>query len=335
MVGAQYVAGARRVVGVALAVTALVGAGLAAPVVGQDLPASTPTPTATETATAAAAPSLTVPTSALAGEPFTAAWAGIAHPTARDWLGLYPAGADDRDYVAWQYVSCGPDPAAPRPRGSCPFTAPAAPGAYEVRLFADDSLTRLAAAVLAVVTPTATVTPSATATATATPTPTSTPTPTETATATATPTETATATATPTPTPTATATPPPAAGAATGGGTIAVPGGVARFEFGVRRAAPGGDVRGHLVYVEEATGARVVADRVLTLEVEGTTARFSGTCTRDGAPCAFAVTARDNGEPGRADAFTIALTPGRTDRGAPIRSGNVQVRTDGARRDDG
>ncbi|HEV8636652.1 MAG TPA: post-COAP-1 domain-containing protein [Chloroflexota bacterium] len=299
-----------------MAVAVLAGLALGSQPVRLGLAA--PSAETADTATATPVPSLSAAASAVTGESFTVTWANISNATARDWLGLYPLGADDRGFIAWQYVSCGPTPVAPRPSGSCSFAAPASPGAYELRLFADDSLTRLAAAALTVVSPTPTATPSSTATDT--PTPTSTPA----ATATRTPTETATATATHTPT--ATATPLPAPGAATGGGTIAVPGGLATFEFGVRRRAAGGPVRGELIYVDNVTGTRVVSDRVLALDVDRSTARFSGSCWRDGEPCSFSVTVQDNGEPGRADTFTISVTPGRTDRGIPIHGGNIQVR---------
>ncbi|HEY3080281.1 MAG TPA: hypothetical protein VGM69_10275, partial [Chloroflexota bacterium] len=137
-----------------------------------DTPTSTATPTATDTATQAPAPSLAASTGALPAQPFTVTWTNVSEASARDWIGLYPPGARDRDPLVWQYVSCGPSPAAPRPSGSCSFDAPASPGAYELRLFADDSFVRLATAVVAVVTPTPTATDTATPTATDTATPT-------------------------------------------------------------------------------------------------------------------------------------------------------------------
>jgi hypothetical protein len=98
----------------------------------------------------------------------TAAWEALPHPSARDWLGLYPGGAHDHDYLAWQYVSCGPQPDLPREIGSCAFAAPVAPGGYELRLFADDTFARLATSnPFAVLTPT----PTWTATSTSTPVP--------------------------------------------------------------------------------------------------------------------------------------------------------------------
>ncbi len=47
---------------------------------------------------------------------------------------------------AWIYVSCSQTPGSAQAAGSCPFTVPptAAPGTYELRLFANDGFTRLA-----------------------------------------------------------------------------------------------------------------------------------------------------------------------------------------------
>ncbi|HEY3082056.1 MAG TPA: S8 family serine peptidase [Chloroflexota bacterium] len=208
-------------------------------------PTPTPTdPTATPTATPASLLSLTASPAALGpGEPLTVAWADLPNPSSRDWLTLHQVGAYDRDYVAWQYVSCTRSAVAPRPSGDCVFVAPLTPGTYEARLFANDTFGRLATSAPFVVigtpaadtaTPTATptstpvtvATETSTATSTAvvysavetpvgTPTPADTPTAASTATQTSIPAETPAASATPTatatqthpPTETSTATP--------------------------------------------------------------------------------------------------------------------------------
>lgn len=56
----------------------------------------------------------------------------------RDWIGLYKTGADDRDYVAWQFIPDGVS------SGTVNLTGQLA-GTYEVRLFANSGYTRLAA----------------------------------------------------------------------------------------------------------------------------------------------------------------------------------------------
>jgi hypothetical protein len=92
------------------------------------------------TVTAAATALTASPTSLAAGATLTASWSGIADPTARDWVGLYLPGADNKDRILWNYVSCSKTPGRPAAAGSCPFSLPAtlAPGEYELRLYADD-----------------------------------------------------------------------------------------------------------------------------------------------------------------------------------------------------
>jgi hypothetical protein len=92
-------------------------------------------------------PTLTVsPTTVAAGASITATWSGIASPTARDWIGLYAPGTANSAYRAWLYVSCSQVAGAARASGSCSFPIPGslAAGTYELRLFTNDSSTRLA-----------------------------------------------------------------------------------------------------------------------------------------------------------------------------------------------
>src|SRR5262245_7925053 len=81
-------------------------------------PTATPTPvdpTPAATATPAAVLNLAAsPASVAPGQPVDAAWATEAHPSSRDWLTLNRAGAHDRDFLAWQYVSCTRSPVEPR-----------------------------------------------------------------------------------------------------------------------------------------------------------------------------------------------------------------------------
>jgi ELWxxDGT repeat protein/VCBS repeat-containing protein len=75
------------------------------------------------------------------GNPITATWSGIAAPSATDWVGLYDSSsAADSAIVAWAYTGGGA-------AGSLNLTVPAGspPGAtYELRLYSDNTYTRLA-----------------------------------------------------------------------------------------------------------------------------------------------------------------------------------------------
>jgi hypothetical protein len=50
------------------------------------------------------------PATLTAGSTVTAAWSGIATPTATDWIGLYSAGAANTAFIDWMYVSCSKTP---------------------------------------------------------------------------------------------------------------------------------------------------------------------------------------------------------------------------------
>ncbi|MBI3457071.1 MAG: DUF11 domain-containing protein, partial [Candidatus Rokubacteria bacterium] len=79
------------------------------------------------------------PTTLAAGGTLTATWSGIANPTPADWIGLYLPASSDGGYLAYRYTTGYTS-------GSVPFVLPAAlaPGTYELRLFSNNSLTRLA-----------------------------------------------------------------------------------------------------------------------------------------------------------------------------------------------
>jgi hypothetical protein len=86
------------------------------------------------------------PTTVVHGGSITATWSAIPSPTTTDWIGLFAPGAANTAYITWIYVSCSQAPGAAAAAGSCPFTIPSGvtPGTYELRLFTNNSYTRLA-----------------------------------------------------------------------------------------------------------------------------------------------------------------------------------------------
>ena len=87
------------------------------------------------------------PTTVRPGATTTASWSGIVAPTTTDWIGLYAPGTADTNFINWIYVSCSMTPGSSRASGSCSYALPAtlSLGNYELRLFANDGFTRLAA----------------------------------------------------------------------------------------------------------------------------------------------------------------------------------------------
>jgi subtilisin family serine protease len=90
------------------------------------------------------------PASVTAGGSVTATWSGIASPTPMDWIGIYAPATAEASYLAWVYVSCSQVPGPGRAEGSClvPIPGGLGPGTYELRLFANNSYTRLATSAL-------------------------------------------------------------------------------------------------------------------------------------------------------------------------------------------
>ena len=92
-------------------------------------------------------PALAVsPTSVVQGGKVTATFSNIATPTTRDWIGVYAQGAADTAYKTWFYDStCTFTPGTAKASGSCTYNVPTnlAAGSYELRLFSNDSRTRL------------------------------------------------------------------------------------------------------------------------------------------------------------------------------------------------
>jgi hypothetical protein len=84
-------------------------------------------------------------TSVAAGGTVTASWSQVANPTPNDWIGVFPVGAPNDGYLDFVWTSsCSNTASAARASGSCSFTMPSTPGAYELRLMANQSTTRLA-----------------------------------------------------------------------------------------------------------------------------------------------------------------------------------------------
>jgi glucose/arabinose dehydrogenase len=86
------------------------------------------------------------PTTVPRGGSVTVTWSGIPSPTPRDWIGLYASDAADTAVVARIYVSCSQVPGAAAAAGACKFliSPGATPGLYQLRLFSNDTFTRLA-----------------------------------------------------------------------------------------------------------------------------------------------------------------------------------------------
>jgi hypothetical protein len=89
------------------------------------------------------------PSTIAAGTNVTATWSDIASPMPGDWIGLYIPDTSDNALVAasWVYVSCSQvKGGVGLASGSCSFQIPmpVVPGIYELRLFSNNSLLRLA-----------------------------------------------------------------------------------------------------------------------------------------------------------------------------------------------
>ena len=106
------------------------------------------------------------------------------------------------------------------------------------------------------------------------------------------------------------------------------PDGTASFGLNVSRSADDAPPSGSLNYYNPGRNLTVQSNSITSLDVVGTKATFTGTCTKNGAPCTFTATVEDNGNPGRGnDRFTIAVSGEPVEGGtAPITSGNVQIK---------
>jgi hypothetical protein len=99
-------------------------------------------------------PQVTAPASVAAGAPLVVTVQnGPANPA--DWVGLYSAAnSDDHAFVHWVYLNGTRVPPSPgQASGTLTFTAPATPGAYQLRFFVNNGYTRLAVSSTVTVTP--------------------------------------------------------------------------------------------------------------------------------------------------------------------------------------
>src|SRR4029079_13161455 len=82
---------------------------------------------------------LVSPTNATANSTLTVTWAGIAAPTSTDWVALVPLDAPNGSYVAWGFTTGAAS-------GTLDLFVPASVpnGAYELRLFSNNTFNRLA-----------------------------------------------------------------------------------------------------------------------------------------------------------------------------------------------
>ena len=87
------------------------------------------------------------PNGASPGDLLTVTWSGIANPTARDWMGLFAAGAGNGSFITWIYVNCSQGGSTtPKASGACivPLPAGVANGTYQFRLLSNDSFNVIA-----------------------------------------------------------------------------------------------------------------------------------------------------------------------------------------------
>jgi endonuclease/exonuclease/phosphatase family metal-dependent hydrolase len=169
--------------------------------------------------------------------------------------------------------------------------------------------------------PTPTATATSAITATPTPSPTVAASPTATASATTAPPATATVSPTPLPAPTVVA----GRVSVFGGGVVDAPDGTASFGLSVRQR-PGAAVTGTFVYRSLRGGPAVRSDSITSLEVSGSEATFSGTCTdlTRNAPCTFSAVATEGERLGRGGSLRLQID-GAGAEGGPVRAGMVRI----------
>ena len=111
---------------------------------------------------AAASPTLTPAAPTVpAGAPLIFTVANDLTPNARDWLGLYQTSAPDDAYLAWQFMNgMKIAPSTGLSGATLQFPAPTVPGTYEIRLFSNNTYSRLATSSTVTV-PAPTITPGA------------------------------------------------------------------------------------------------------------------------------------------------------------------------------
>lgn len=78
------------------------------------------------------------PTAVALADTVLSTWSGVATPNPNDWIGIYPVGAVDANYIDWFYTSCNQNTGSAGASGTCVYVLPSQTGAgnYNVRLFA-------------------------------------------------------------------------------------------------------------------------------------------------------------------------------------------------------
>jgi uncharacterized protein YneF (UPF0154 family) len=106
------------------------------------------------------------PSAILAGQQLTVTWSSIPAPSATDWLAMYKQGeTDERSPIEWNFTNsintCTQTQGDGKAAGSCTFSVPATAesGTYELRLYSNNTYSKLATSNLITVTGTLTPTP--------------------------------------------------------------------------------------------------------------------------------------------------------------------------------
>lgn len=112
-------------------------------------------------------------------------------------------------------------------------------------------------------------------------------------------------------------------GKVTGGGQITV-GVSGKGTFGFNASQDDdGVAKGHLNYMNHASGAKLNCTVTLITVLTATTAEFEGTCNSKSSAPDFRAHVEDNGQSGKNDVFRI--TYNAMTEGGPLRSGNIQI----------
>jgi len=112
----------------------------------------------------------------------------------------------------------------------------------------------------------------------------------------------------------------------TGGGWITGTPSGERGTFAVAGGIKNGGFWGHLTFQDHGSGLKVKGTGVTAYRLGDTltTRHIEGTCEANGGACRYNVDVADNGEPGRADTFTLSLSNGYS-AGGTLRGGNIQL----------
>ncbi len=111
----------------------------------------------------------------------------------------------------------------------------------------------------------------------------------------------------------------------TGGGWITGTPSSARGTFAVAGGIKQNGFWGHLTYIDHGSGLKVKGTGVTSYSVVGPTSRrITGTCEINGQAGTYDVVVSDNGEPGRDDTLSLALSNGYAAAG-DLKGGNIQL----------